>query len=88
AAGTLAGSAAEPGGRAGNVPAGTPRRPDPTCHVQGLGGIEPQTARRLACDAPALRAVVDPEMILLCQWHHTASTASTIRSPDPARLAR
>jgi hypothetical protein len=34
------------------------RRPDPTCHVQGVGGIEAETARRLACDAPILGAVV------------------------------
>ncbi len=58
-----------------DVPAGTPGRPsagsfredtspgqgwpDPTCHVQGLGGIEPETARRLACDADLIGALVD-----------------------------
>ncbi len=57
-----------------DVPAGTPMRPavspgstidapptcsDPTCQLQGLGGIEPETARRLACDAELIGAVVD-----------------------------
>ena len=36
------------------VPAGTP-----TCHVQGVGGIEPETARKLACDNDLLGALVD-----------------------------
>ena len=36
---------------------GTPS--DPTCHIQGLGGIEPETARRLACDADLITAVID-----------------------------
>jgi hypothetical protein len=44
-----------------NVPAGTPRAFDPTCHLQGLGRIEPETARRLACDADILAAVVDAD---------------------------
>jgi hypothetical protein len=35
--------------------------PDATCHIQGVGGIEPETARRLVCDAPLLTAVVDAE---------------------------
>ena len=43
----------------GGVPAGTPPPPDPTCHIEGLGGIETETARRLACDATVLGAVVE-----------------------------
>ena len=39
------------------VPAGTPA--DLTCHVEGVGPVEPETARRLACDATLLGAVVD-----------------------------
>jgi hypothetical protein len=46
------------GSDVGNVPAGTPLTGDPTCHVQGLGGIEPETARRLSCDADVVGAVV------------------------------
>ena len=45
------------GVRPGDVPAGTPE--DPTCHVEGVGSVEPETARRLACDATVLGAVVD-----------------------------
>ena len=40
----------------GDVPAGTS---DPTCHVQGVGGIEPATAARLARDAELLTTAVD-----------------------------
>jgi hypothetical protein len=56
-------------GSRGDVPAGTLSDPrpaevhddpaDPTCHVEGVGPIEPETARRLACDADLLGAVVD-----------------------------
>ena len=42
-----------------DVPAGTSPGSDPTCHVEGVGPIEPETARRLACDATLLGAVVD-----------------------------
>ncbi len=43
-----------------NVPAGTPSDAvDPTCHIAGVGSIEPETARRLAGDADLLGAVVD-----------------------------
>lgn len=51
-----------PGSGSGNVPAGTStkaRTVDPTCHVEGVGPIEPETARRLACDADLLGAVLD-----------------------------
>jgi hypothetical protein len=34
--------------------------PDPTCQIEGLGGIEPATARRLACDAELIGAIIDP----------------------------
>jgi len=54
---------------AGDVPAGTSpdarpaeahgRRTEPTCHVEGVGPVEAETARRLACDADLLGAVVD-----------------------------
>ena len=48
----------------GNVPAGTSghrpeQAPDPTCHLQGVGGIEPDTARKLACDTDLLGAILD-----------------------------
>ena len=50
-----------------NVPAGTSEpetspsnaTPDPTCHLQGVGGIEPETARKLACDTDLLGAILD-----------------------------
>ena len=48
-----------------DVPAGTsratgaPAKTDPTCHVEGIGPVEVETARRLACDADLLGAVVD-----------------------------
>ena len=45
----------------GHVPAGTfPELPpsDPTCHIDGVGPIEAETARRLACDNNLLGAVV------------------------------
>lgn len=41
----------------GDVPAGTSS--DLVCHVQGVGSVEPETARRFACDADLLGAVVD-----------------------------
>ena len=130
-----------------DVPAGTPGAVDATCHIQGLGGIEAETARRLACDADVLGAVVDADghvlalgrtrrlvsraqrralmirdgmcqfagchqtrhlkahhrvswadggptdltnLILLCQWHHTAVHEGRIRivpaaEPCPGR---
>ena len=40
-----------------DVPAGTST--DLVCHVQGVGSVEPETARRFACDAELLGAVVD-----------------------------
>jgi HNH endonuclease/Domain of unknown function (DUF222) len=45
----------------GGVPAGTRLPADPTCHLEGMGGIERETARRLACDATVLGAVVDAD---------------------------
>lgn len=45
-----------------DVPAGTSPgagTSDPTCHVEGVGPVEPGTAQRLACDADLLGAVVD-----------------------------
>jgi len=42
---------------AADVPAGTSA--DLTCHVEGVGPVEPETARRLACEATLLGAVVD-----------------------------
>ncbi len=60
---------------ADDVPAGTSptptasttthRRPDPTCHVQGVGGIEPDTARKLACDTDLYAAVLDDQRNVL-----------------------
>ena len=40
-----------------DVPAGTSA--DLTCHVEGVGPVEPETARRLACDGTLLGTVVD-----------------------------
>lgn len=45
-----------------SVPAGTSSDTDPvgqTCHVEGVGAVEAETARRLACDADLLGAFVD-----------------------------
>ncbi|WP_375431750.1 DUF222 domain-containing protein [uncultured Friedmanniella sp.] len=50
-----------------NVPAGTFSVPaeaegsgrQAVCHVEGVGPVEPETARRLACDATLLGALVD-----------------------------
>ena len=45
-----------------DVPAGTsaPAQPaEATCHIDGVGSIEPRTAQRPACDGPLLGAVVD-----------------------------
>lgn len=42
-----------------DVPAGTPDNAEPICHIDGLGGIEPETARKLSCDADLLGAIVD-----------------------------
>ena len=45
-----------------DVPAGTfstAPGADPTCHIDGVGPIEPETARRLACDSTLLGAIVD-----------------------------
>ena len=54
------------GGPGENVPAGTsPSHSDETshvaetCHIDGLGGIEPETARKLSCDADLLGAILD-----------------------------
>ncbi len=43
---------------AGAPPAG-PTTTDPLCHVQGVGPVEPETARRFACDSRLIGAVVD-----------------------------
>jgi hypothetical protein len=49
-----------PAGTSGDFPAGTPEATtDPTCHIAGVGSIEPETARRLACDADLVGAIVD-----------------------------
>jgi hypothetical protein len=45
-----------------SVPAGTlsdAASGDPTCHIDGVGPIESETARRLACDSTLLGALVD-----------------------------
>jgi hypothetical protein len=49
-------AAADP--RAEDVPAGTSRPRGKVCHIDGLGGIEPATGARLACDGSVLGAVV------------------------------
>ena len=51
----------DPANAVGDDPAGTfagPRRVDPTCHIDGVGPIEPETARRMACDSNLLGAIV------------------------------
>lgn len=64
-AGTDPETAVVPAGTDGgpeNVPAGTPagaQLGDPTCHIDGVGPIESETARRLGCDTTLLGAVVD-----------------------------
>ena len=55
-------AAAQVGGGFGDVPAETSLgigAADPTSHVEGVGPVEPETARRLACDGDLLGAVVD-----------------------------
>ena len=42
-----------------DVPAGTSDQAEPTCHIDGLGGIEPETARKLSCDADLLGAIIN-----------------------------
>ncbi len=44
---------------ADDVPAGTSEPRASTCHVAGIGPVEPATAQRLACDADVLGTVVD-----------------------------
>jgi hypothetical protein len=61
AAEQLIGGSAAGAAPAETVPAGTPAAAAQTCHLQGLGGIEPETARRLACDAELIGAVVAPD---------------------------
>ncbi|HEY5783972.1 MAG TPA: DUF222 domain-containing protein, partial [Microlunatus sp.] len=57
----------------GNVPAGTShtpgQAPNPTCHLQGVGGIEPDTARKLACDSDLLGAILDRHRGVLALGH-------------------
>ena len=61
-----------------NVPAGTsPPARGKVCHLQGLGGIEPDTARRLACDATLLGAITthDGEVLDLGRTRRSVSKA-------------
>ncbi len=61
-----------------NVPAGTsPPAHGKVCHLQGLGGIEPDTARRLACDATLLGAITthDGEVLDLGRTRRSVSKA-------------
>lgn len=44
-----------------HVPAGTSPNEEPICQLKGLGGIEAETARKLACDADLIGAVVDAD---------------------------
>lgn len=50
-----------PSGTATDVPAGTSDTdiPTSTAHVPGVGAVDPETARRLACDAPLVPALID-----------------------------
>lgn len=62
-----------------NVPAGTPaeaQHTDPTCHIEGVGPIEPETARRLACDSTLIGAIVEQHGDVL------ASGARGVWSPE------
>ncbi|WP_375425152.1 DUF222 domain-containing protein [uncultured Friedmanniella sp.] len=49
-----------------SVPAGTPATgaPGPLCEVTGVGPVEPETARRLACDGQVLGAIVQGGEVL------------------------
>jgi 5-methylcytosine-specific restriction endonuclease McrA len=40
-------------------PSPTRTEAEPTCHIQGIGGIERETARRIACDSEVLGAIID-----------------------------
>lgn len=69
----LSGGSGNAGGEpVGDVPAGTssPSQPaskpspstpslEPTCQLEGLGGVEAETARKLACDSDLLGAILD-----------------------------
>ncbi len=62
-----AGTSDEPLSRSASEIPGAPRLDAATCNIQGIGGIEPETARRLACDAEIAVAVVgdDGEVLAL-----------------------
>jgi hypothetical protein len=51
------------------------RQPDPTCHVQGAGGIEPETARKLSCDTDLYAALLDDhrDVLALGRTHRLVS---------------
>lgn len=51
--------ASEPSPVPDHVPDGTSDKTEPICQIDGLGGIEPETARKLSCDADLLGAIVD-----------------------------
>lgn len=59
-----------------DVPAGTPAT-EPACQLQGLGGIEPETARKHACDGDLLGAVIDAhsDVLALGRTHRLVTRA-------------
>jgi hypothetical protein len=72
-------TAAGTGTGTGDVPAGTSGRADPTCHLQGGGGIEPETARKLACDTDLLGAILDTHRGVLALGRTRRLVTRTLR---------
>jgi hypothetical protein len=76
-----------------DVPAGTSdHRPeqaptDPTCHVQGVGGIEPATARKLACDTDLLGTVLDTHCGVLVLGRTRRLVTRALRTTDDSMAA-
>jgi hypothetical protein len=72
-----------------DVPAGTSPpgsgAADPVCHVEGVGPIEVETARRLSCDASPLGAVVDAHGSVLALGRTTRLVSRPAAGSDDPR---